>query len=190
MADVKASGYELSTNKPPSYNDSDPEKGSTRDASGGETTILVDGPLDESEGSVKRVLKQRHMTMIALGGSIGTGLFVGSGSALATGGPVGCWLAYICMSAMVYAMVVALGEMATLFPVSGAFTHYAARFCDPAMGFALGINYWYSWAITIPVEVVAAAILVSYWDVSQHQDRLSPFAPTTHTRRTPMPLFT
>ncbi|TYJ54809.1 hypothetical protein B9479_004480 [Cryptococcus floricola] len=112
-----------------------------------------------AEGGVHRQLKQRHMAMIALGGAIGTGLFVGSGS-----GPVGLWLAYILMSSMVYAMMVALGEMAALFPVSGAFTHYAARFVDPSLGFALGFNYWYSYAITIPTEIVAATIVISYWD--------------------------
>ena len=63
-------------------------------------------------------------------------------------------------------MMIALGEMAALFPVSGGFTHYASRFIDPAMGFALGINYWYSYAITMPTEIVAASIVISYWDVS------------------------
>lgn len=46
--------------------------------------------------------------------------------------------------------MIALGEMTTLYPVSGAFTHYTARFVDPALGFALGWNYWYSYAITLP----------------------------------------
>ncbi|KAL0250197.1 hypothetical protein I308_103505 [Cryptococcus tetragattii IND107] len=116
------------------------------------------------EGTVHRSLKQRHMAMIALGGAIGTGLFVGSGSALATGGPVGFWLGYVFMGLMVYTMMIALGEMASLYPVAGAFTHYAARFVDPALGFATGINYWYSYAITIPTEIVAATIIISYWD--------------------------
>jgi amino acid transporter len=95
--------------------------------------------------------------MIALGGAIGTGetgplrkchaltnqgLFVGSGAALSTGGPVGAWLAYIIMAIMVYSMMIALGEMGSLIPTSGAFTHYCARFVDPALGFATGVNYW------------------------------------------------
>lgn len=67
---------------------------------------------------------------------------------------------------MVYSMMVALGELATLFPVAGAFTHYASRFVDPALGMAVGFNYWYSWAITLPTELVAAAIVISYWDNS------------------------
>jgi amino acid transporter len=63
-----------------------------------------------------------------------------------------------------YSMMVALGEMAALFPVAGGFTHYAARFVDPALGFALGINYFYSYAVTVPTEVVAASIVISFWD--------------------------
>ncbi|WVR08716.1 hypothetical protein IAU60_005774 [Kwoniella sp. DSM 27419] len=129
--------------------------------------LMVDGPAaNVVDGNMHRTLKQRHMAMIALGGAIGTGLFVGSGSALSSGGPVGLWLGYIFMSSIVYSMMVALGEMAALYPVAGAFTHYAARFVDPALGFATGINYWYSYAITIPVEIVAAAIVISYWDAT------------------------
>lgn len=71
-------------------------------------------------------------------GTIGTGLFVGSGAALATGGPIGILLAYLIIGSAVYAMMVALGEMTALFPVSGAWVHYATRFVDPALGFAVG----------------------------------------------------
>jgi amino acid transporter len=113
---------------------------------------------------MKRTLKERHMAMIAIGGAIGTGLFVGSGSALSTGGPVGVWIAYCIMAFMVFSMMAALGEMAALFPVAGGFTHYAARFVDESLGFAVGVNYYYSYAVTIPTELVAAAIVVSYWD--------------------------
>lgn len=73
-------------------------------------------------------------------------------------------LGYSIMGSVVYSMMVALGEMATLFPVSGSFTHYATRWLDPALGFALGVNYWYSYAITLPTEITAAAIVISYWD--------------------------
>ncbi|GHJ87443.1 hypothetical protein NliqN6_3845 [Naganishia liquefaciens] len=129
---------------------------------------VVIRPIDPNgkDGSVQRNLKSRHVAMIAIGGTIGTGLFVGSGGALAAGGPVGVWLGYIFMSTMVYAMMVALGEMVTLYPVAGAFTHYATRFLDPAFGFALGWNYFYSWAITLPVEMVACAIIINYWNTS------------------------
>ena len=107
-----------------------------------------------------------HIHQIAIGGTIGTGLFVGSGAALSNGGPVGLLLGYVIMGSVVYSMMVALGEMATMFPVSGSFTHYATRWLDPALGFALGYNYWYSYAITLPTEVTAAAIVISYWDAT------------------------
>jgi len=130
--------------------------------------VVTIGGLDARapEGVVKRRLKARHISMIAIGGTIGTGLFVGSGEALSNGGPVGLLLGYTIMGSVVYSMMVALGEMATLFPVSGSFTHYATRWLDPALGFALGYNYWYSYAITLPTEITAAAIVISYWDAT------------------------
>ncbi|QRV74899.1 amino acid permease [Ceratobasidium sp. AG-Ba] len=132
---------------------------------GVQTSTVVVGGLDASapDGAVHRRLKARHLAMIALGGTIGTGLFVGSGAALAKGGPVGTLLGYFIMGCVVYCMMIALGEMATLFPVAGGFTHYATRFIDPAVGFALGYNYWYSYAITLPTELTAAAIVIDYW---------------------------
>ncbi|KAH7341415.1 amino acid permease/ SLC12A domain-containing protein [Rhizoctonia solani] len=130
------------------------------------TIVVVGADPNSREGAVHRRLKARHLAMIALGGTIGTGLFVGSGGALAKGGPVGTLLGYFIMGVVVYCMMIALGEMATLFPVSGGFTHYATRFIDPAVGFALGYNYWYSFAITLPTELTAAAIVIQYWNTS------------------------
>ncbi|KAF8753328.1 Amino acid transporter [Rhizoctonia solani] len=156
---------------PPSYPDT--EKSSGHDVEknvgdGVQTSAVVVGGLDpnSAEGAVQRRLKARHLAMIALGGTIGTGLFVGSGGALANGGPVGTLLGYIIMGFVVYCMMIALGEMATLFPVAGGFTHYATRFIDPAVGFALGYNYWYSYAITLPTELTASAIVIQYWNTT------------------------
>ncbi|GAA5923553.1 hypothetical protein JCM1841_002980 [Sporobolomyces salmonicolor] len=139
----------------------DPEKAGVK---GGEGQVTMRG-LDATapEGAVHRHLKARHLQMIALGGTIGTGLFVGAGSALATGGPLGIFLGYTIMGCVVGSMMVALGELTTLYPVSGAFTHYSARFVDPAVGFALGWNYWYSYAITLPTEITAAALVIQFW---------------------------
>lgn len=80
--------------------------------------------------------------ILSLGGTIGTGLFIGSGGALATAGPAGSLIAYAFVGTIVYSVMVALGEMATYIPVSGAFTVYAARFVDPSLGFAMGWIYW------------------------------------------------
>ncbi|MCS7459122.1 amino acid permease [Paenibacillus doosanensis] len=103
------------------------------------------------------------MTMISLGGSIGTGLFLASGGAIYTAGPGGALLAYLTIGIMVYFLVTSLGEMATYMPVSGTFSTYATRFVDPAFGFALGWNYWYNWAITIAAELSAATLIMKFW---------------------------
>ncbi len=101
--------------------------------------------------------------MIALGGSIGTGLFVASGSAISTAGPGGALLAYVGIGIMVYFLMTSLGEMATYLPVSGSFSTYATRFVDPALGFAMGWNYWFNWAITLAVDISTAAIVMQFW---------------------------
>ncbi|MCI1694203.1 MAG: amino acid permease [Aneurinibacillus aneurinilyticus] len=103
------------------------------------------------------------MTMIAIGGSIGTGLFLASGATINSAGPGGALVAYLAISIMVYFLMTSLGEMATLLPVSGSFSTYATRFVDPALGFALGWNYWYNWAVTIAVEIAAGALIMKFW---------------------------
>nr|WP_262489698.1 amino acid permease [Listeria monocytogenes] len=103
------------------------------------------------------------MSMIAIGGSIGTGLFLASGNAIHTAGPGGALVAYVAIGIMVYFLMTSLGEMATYMPVSGSFSTYASRFVDPAFGFALGWNYWFNWAITLAVDISTAAIIVQFW---------------------------
>lgn len=110
-----------------------------------------------------RRLKGRHLQMIAIGGSIGTGLFVGSGKALAYGGPASVLLAFSLTGVMMYCTVQALGELAVLFPVAGSFAAYSTRFLDPAWGFAMGWNYAMQWLVVLPLEIVAASITVDYW---------------------------
>lgn len=113
--------------------------------------------------ALKRTLKARHTSMIAIGGAIGTGLFVALGDSLRTAGPGGALLAYAAIGIMVYFLMTSLGEMAAYMPVAGSFETYATKFVDPALGFALGWNYWYNWAITIAAELVAGAIVVKFW---------------------------
>lgn len=117
----------------------------------------------EAPSSLRRGLKARHMTMISLGGSIGTGLFLASGGAIHSAGPGGAVLAYALIGLMVYFLMTSLGEMATYMPVSGTFSTYATRFVDPSLGFALGWNYWYNWAITIAAELSAATLIMKFW---------------------------
>ncbi|MDN0082572.1 amino acid permease [Crenobacter sp. SG2305] len=116
-----------------------------------------------SETGLRRELKARHLSMIAIGGSIGTGLFLASGATVATAGPGTALLAYGVIGIMVYFLMTSLGEMAAYLPISGAFQVYGTRFVDPAFGFALGWNYWFSWAVTVAVELAAASIVMGYW---------------------------
>mgnify|MGYP000877098158 FL=1 len=112
---------------------------------------------------LKRGLKARHLNMIAMGGAIGTGIFLALGATIKQAGPGGALIAYGCIGVMVYFLMTSLGEMATYMPDSGSFETYATKFVDPALGFALGWNYWYNWSITVAAEMVAGALIMKYW---------------------------
>ncbi|KAJ3151216.1 hypothetical protein HK101_001914 [Irineochytrium annulatum] len=124
--------------------------------------ITAGGAKSHGKG-IKRALMSRHLQMIAIGGTIGTGLFVGSGHVLANAGPIGILIAFSLTGLMVWGVVSSLGEMSTIFPVSGAFSQLSTRFVDPALGFTLGWNYWAQWAITLPAELIAGGVVMSYW---------------------------
>lgn len=117
-------------------------------ASGGDSPSLQDPEKQSVNGAstheLKREMSGRHLQFIAIGGAIGTGLFIGSGASLATAGPAGCLIAYIFVGTILYSVMTSLGEMATYLPTPGSFTSYSARFVDPALGFAMGWLYWFS----------------------------------------------
>ena len=115
-------------------------------------------------GAVSRKLSSRHIQMIGIGGGIGTGLFVGSGIALANAGPVGVLLAYIITGMMIFGVMEGLAEMSSYLPVSGSFMHFASRFVDPSLGMALGWNYWWCYAIGWASELSAASAVIGYWN--------------------------
>ncbi len=110
-----------------------------------------------------RGIGTRQLSMIAIGGAIGTGLFFASGAAIAQAGPGGALMAYAVMGLAVFCMMQSLGEMATQLPIPGSFEAYAERFVDPSLAFAVGWNYWFSWAITLAAELVAGALIVQFW---------------------------
>jgi len=116
-----------------------------------------------SQDGLKRGLKARHMQMIAIGGSIGTGLFVASGGTISEAGPGGALVAYALIGMMVLLLMQSLGEMSARLPVAGSFQTYATVFVNRHFGFAIGWNYWFNWAITVAAELVAAGIVMSYW---------------------------
>lgn len=112
---------------------------------------------------LRRGLRARHLNMIAIGGAIGTGLFVASGDTIRTAGPGGALLAYGAIGFMVYLLMQSLGEMSTYLPVAGSFEAYGTRYVSPSFGFATGWNYWFNWAITVAAELVAASIVMKFW---------------------------
>lgn len=118
---------------------------------------------DTARPTLQRKLRARHLSMIAIGGSIGTGLFVASGATIAQAGPGGALAAYLLIGAMVYFLMTSLGELAAYMPVSGSFSTYGSMYVEEGFGFALGWNYWYNWAVTIAVELAAAQLVMQYW---------------------------
>lgn len=159
-------------------------KDSFKPAEASETLTLTDMLPDEeaemtdvqraayrsANSQLSRSLKSRHLQMIAIGSSIGTGLFVGSGGALRDGGPGGLIIAWTIISTGVFATIQGLGELSVALPVSGGFNIYATRFIEPAVGFAVGWNYFMQFFVLLPLELVAASITVKYWNLELNSD--------------------
>ncbi|KAJ5777024.1 hypothetical protein N7520_000270 [Penicillium odoratum] len=124
----------------------------------GELELNVGG-----RGATQRRLRNYQVSMIGFCSGIGTGLFVGTGSAYAKAGPAGLLLAYILVGAVLWCVMQSIAELATVFPTAGSFPHWATRFIDPAVGFSLAISYGYCYTIAIASETSAAAVIVSYW---------------------------
>ncbi|KAH7109019.1 amino acid permease/ SLC12A domain-containing protein [Dactylonectria macrodidyma] len=116
------------------------------------------------EVELDRSMKKRHLHMIAIGGSIGAGFFVGSGSAFVKGGAGSVLICFSIAGIMIFNVVHALGELAVMYPVSGGFYTYSARFIDPSWGFAMGWNYVFQWLIVLPLELTVVSFTVQYWN--------------------------
>ncbi|KAH0830529.1 amino acid permease/ SLC12A domain-containing protein [Lanmaoa asiatica] len=101
--------------------------------------------------------------MIALGGAVGTGLIMSSGTALVQGGPLGLCLGYAFVGFICYLVMIALGEMSAYLPHKKGFAGYATRFVDPALGFAVGWNYLMKYLITPASNINGACIVMQYW---------------------------
>ncbi|KAJ3349586.1 hypothetical protein HDU83_000425 [Entophlyctis luteolus] len=117
----------------------------------------------ETTGHLKRKLLPRHLEMIAIGGTIGTGLLLKSGHAINSAGPLGALICFALVGIQVYGVAASIGEMCTFIPVEGAFSALPARFLSPAFGFMSGYNYWMNWVLTFPAELTGIATLMSNW---------------------------
>jgi GABA permease len=111
---------------------------------------------------LRKGLKQRHLTMIAIGGVIGAGLFVGSGVVIKQTGPA-AFLSYLVTGVLIVLVMRMLGEMATANPSTGSFADYARRALGGWAGFSVAWLYWYFWVIVVGFEAVAGAEIITYW---------------------------
>lgn len=115
--------------------------------------------------SLQRGLSPRQVQMIAVAGTIGTGLFLGTGRSLAEGGPASMLICYGTVGFIVYITLLLLGEMATQYPVAGSFNAYTTRFLSPSYGFALAWNYWFNDAVSVASDLIAAQLVLHFWGV-------------------------
>ena len=119
--------------------------------------------LCPQKNKLKRGMKSRHLMMISIGGTIGTGLFVGSGKIISQAGPLGAVLAYLVGGFIMYLVMLCLGELTAAMPVTGSFQRYASQFISPGAGFTTGWLYWINWAICIAADFTAAGIIMNNW---------------------------
>ena len=109
-----------------------------------------------------RGLEERHIQLIALGGAIGVGLFLGSAGAMQTAGP-SLMLTYFFAGIIMFYIMRALGEVAVEHPVSGSFSAHATAFLGPKTGYLTGWTYWFMWVVTCMAEITAVGVYVHYW---------------------------
>lgn len=127
--------------------------------------ILVDNSQVEVKyGQTVRGLSPRHVQLMAIGGSIGTGLFVGIGGVLSKAGPLSVVLGYLIWGIFfIWPCNLCVAEMMSYLPIRGSIFELASRFVDPALGFAMGWTYFYAGVMLVCVEYSAVATLMGYW---------------------------
>ncbi|QKW10473.1 amino acid permease [Streptomyces sp. NA04227] len=134
----------------------------TKGPSGDEQDAQSVASTGAADAGLKAGLKNRHLSMIAIGGVIGAGLFVGSASGIAAAGP-GILLSYALVGTMVVLVMRMLGEMAAADPTSGSFSAYADRALGRWAGFSIGWLYWFFWVVVLAIEATAGAVILEGW---------------------------
>ncbi|MEA2260032.1 MAG: amino acid transporter, family, partial [Acidobacteriaceae bacterium] len=118
--------------------------------------------MHTNEDSLNRGLRERHIRLMALGSTIGVGLFLGSASAIKLAGPA-ILLSYVLGGIAIFIIMRALGEMAVHQPVAGSFSRYAQDHLGPLPGYLTGWNYWFMWVVTCVAEITAVGIYMGVW---------------------------
>ncbi|WDI78460.1 amino acid permease [Candidatus Purcelliella pentastirinorum] len=108
-------------------------------------------------------MKIKHLIMITIGSSIGTGLFISLGNAIVKYGILLTIISYTLISVMVYFLMNIIGELIILLPKSESFANYGSKYVEEGFGFSLGWNYWYNWVLTITINLISTQIIMSYW---------------------------
>ncbi|EHY57564.1 hypothetical protein HRR83_003040 [Exophiala dermatitidis] len=116
-----------------------------------------------SANQLHRTFTSRHIQMIGLAGSIGSGLFIGTGKALRYGNYPGMFLGWTLICTQQWMQMQVMSEACVIFPTSGAFIDHAARFLDPALAFALGACEWFAWHTTLAAEGAVFRLILTYW---------------------------
>ncbi|KAJ5771069.1 uncharacterized protein N7511_003120 [Penicillium nucicola] len=150
---------------PPSYQQKDPGKNEIDSL---QPTVSSEEPrvgeLEETKnGQFHRSFSPRQVHIISLGSNIGSGVFIATGKALATGGPANMVIAYTMVCTCVWAVLQSLSEMTIAFPVSGNYIDYADRWVDPALAFGAGFAEWLGWTAIVASEAGFFNVLVQYW---------------------------
>src|SRR5215467_9121431 len=118
--------------------------------------------MSQPAADLSRNLRNRHIQLIAFGGTIGVGLFLGSAKAIHSAGP-GLIVAYAVGGIAIFFIMRALGELLTYRPVAGSFATYAEEFCGPLPGFITGWSYWFAWVVTVMAEITAVGVYATLW---------------------------
>ena len=131
--------------------------------------VFEHGPPQENDASASqpalaRRLSARQIQMIALGGTIGSGLWLSTGKSLHTGGPASLLIAYAIIGVIIYLVMICLGEMAAYIPISGSYGVYASRFVNEPFGFAIQWNNCVGDAIAVAADLVATQLVIQYWN--------------------------
>lgn len=127
-----------------------------------DTNPIKIGDMNLNKQTLNRGLRERHIRLIALGSTIGVGLFLGSANAIALAGPA-ILLTYILGGIAIFIIMRVLGEMAVHQPVAGSFSRYAQDYLGPLFGYLTGWNYWFMWLITCVAEITAVGIYMRIW---------------------------